>query len=267
MRKKFFNSDFSKISLMRVFLEGEGGGAGGEGGAGGTEEKKFTQKELDGHVAKAKREIQQGKEKLVAELQQLRETARLTAEEKDALSQRIDALRAEYETAEDRHKRTSKEREENFVKEKETLTKERDSWKTRYTTETIARAIKDAAVAHDAISADDILALVGGNATLEEVLENEKPTGEYAVKIKFTDTDADGKKTNLLLEPAEMVGRMRKNAQRYGHLFKSGQSGGSGASSSSRSGAGGGNARITAEDVKTNPRLYDAYRKQEGFTQ
>lgn len=209
------------ITVYRLaYNSGEGGG--GDPPNNPPPDKTFTQDEVNAFLAKDRREKDAKLKTLTKELETLRENTKLTTEERDNLTRQIDDLRTQYETKEDKTKRELQTLNEERAKERDTLTKERDTWKGLYTNATIERALMDAAVSAQAISAEDIVQLLKSNTSLKERDE------EFEVRVRFKDKDTEGKDKTFDLSPSEVLERMTKNVGRYGHYFKNTQSSGTG---------------------------------------
>lgn len=203
--------------------------------------KTFTQDEVNAFLAKEKKEWQTKNEKLVKELEELKKNTTLSEEQKSTLQKQIDEIKSNYETEADRQKRQVAEKEAAWTKEKEMLAGEAKTWRTRYERSRIARDIRDAANTHGAISADDIYLNLKDNAEIVEINDEEgKPSGEFNVIVRRNEVK-DGKTIPLKLTPSEAVERMKKDTQRYGHLFRASQPGGTG----------GNNTPITGGDIGT----------------
>ncbi|KKK45456.1 hypothetical protein LCGC14_3165440, partial [marine sediment metagenome] len=109
-----------------------------------------------------------------------------------------------------------------------TLTADRDSWKKLFTNSTIERSITDAAASSNAFSPRQIVAILGRDTQLVEVLDSEgKPTGSLEPKVRFSDKDKEGKPVTLELSPDEAVKRMREMDE-YLNLFRGDGAGGAG---------------------------------------
>ncbi len=87
---------------------------------------------------------------------------------------------------------------------------------------------------------------------VEDLDAEGRSTGEFIPKVKFNDTDAEGKPITLDLTAKEAVKRMKELPERFGNLFKSNLSGGLGGSQSV------GNKPLDGERLKN----MDEYRKQ-----
>lgn len=188
------------------------------------EKKTFTQEEVNEMLAGEKRGWQKKLQGSVDELEALRTTAKLTQEERDELDKKIEGMKKEYLTKEELAKR-DRDKLANELKEKEaTLSKDRDSWRDRFTESTISRSITDTAVKHDAYSPKQLVSILRPTARLiERMGEDDKPTGEYDVKVDFR--EEDGKVLELGVNDA--VKRMLEMDE-YANLFKAKGTGGTG---------------------------------------
>lgn len=130
-----------------------------------------------------------------------------------------DALKSEKEKAE-----TERKRAENRLTEAE---KARDEAVSKYRTSTVHRALKDAALpkAYSSESADLVVELLKSRAKIET---------KDGVDVVFVEMDVvkDGVTGKALLTPADAVGIVESQKEKYGPLFKSGVSGGGGGSGS-----------------------------------
>lgn len=244
---------------------GAGGGAGGgEGGAGGGNPppKTFTQDQVNGLLAEEKRKHQTTIAKQVADLEALRKAKGLTEKEREALAGRIEELNnsmltKEQLAAKDRDKITKE-----YKEQLDGVTKERDTWATRYQDSTIQRAIVDASVMAEAFAPSQIVALLRPLTRLTEVVDGEgNPVpGEFIPKVKLSDLDKDGKPVTLDLTVAEALKRMKDRPSDFGNLFKSGVAGGIGGTSGSGIGGAGG-AGGGAGQAPKDPEAYRKWRE------
>lgn len=201
--------------------------AAAEAAAEASKGKKFTQEEVNKFLADEKRKLNAASSKLVAELEAVRSKASLSAQDKEELEQRIEAIKSESMTKEELLKQEKEKGEKKLKTELDAKAKEAETWRNRYTAETITRAITDAAVANDAFSPKQIVSQLAANAHLVEVLdESNKPTGNYAAKVKITEVK-DGKSVTLDLDVPEAVKKLSEQDE-FANLFKGKGSGGTG---------------------------------------
>jgi len=192
--------------------------------------KTYTQIEFDTHLANARKKYQAETRTAVDELNALRAKATLSAKERQELDTRITDLNTKLLTKEELADQEKTKRERVHEEQVTTLTGERDSWHQQFTTSTITRNITDAAVESDAFSPQQIVAIIGPTTRLDEVKDADGiPTGKFEVKVKFNDTDKEGKPVVLDLDVAAAVKRM-KEMDTYLNLFKNNGTGGLGTS-------------------------------------
>lgn len=245
--------------------EGGGSGGGGEGGGGGNPPppaappKTFTQEQVNQFLAEERRKLQTKQQTLAQELEQIRTSARLTEEEKSALSARIEELTNQSLTKEQQLTRDLEKANGQVKTVQETLGKERDVWQGRYATLLIENQITAAATNGKAYNNEQVLDLLKPKAKVAPVLgEDGKPTDRFQVVIKFDDMDAKTKQpVTLDLSPVDVVKRMTELPERYGNLFQSGVQPGVG---KTRAGSTGEPdiSKMTAEDFR-------AHRKTRGY--
>jgi len=192
---------------------------------------KFTpeqQKEINRILAAEKKKHHKLVQKAVDEANALRSKAQLTATERSDLDTRLEQIQNEMRTKEEQAKRAAQKLKEKHKSEKSALEADRDTWKGRFTQSTIERTITDAAAANNAFSPGQIVAILGRNTSLVDVLDEEgKPTGALEPKVRFQTKDKDGKPVTLDLSPMETVKRM-KDEEEFLNLFRGEGTGGVG---------------------------------------
>jgi 2C-methyl-D-erythritol 2,4-cyclodiphosphate synthase len=238
-----------------VFDEGDDAGAGGgtddgAGGEGGSDDaaaaakavadaeaaaaaaensgKLFTQKEVNEIMAKNKRALQTKNETLINDLEKLKKSTNMTAEQRAGLETRIEALQDELLTKSELSKKEQAKLRTQHDKEIAQLTGERDNWQTRYTSETITRSITDASATNKAINPSQIVAILKPKTILKDEVDNDgEPTGRLIPRVKLEITDKDGKPTILDVTVPEAVKQM-KDMEDYFNLFQGEGTGGLG---------------------------------------
>lgn len=211
--------------------------------------KKFTQEELNKILAEEKRKTKAASEKLVGELEAIKSKVQLTAQEKEELEQRIEAIKSESMTKEELAKQEREKLSKQAKQEREQLTAEAARWKTKFVDKTIEREIIDAAVAADAYKPNQLVAQLKSATRLEPKLDdNGKPTDDFVVKVKITVKDGD-KDVTLDLPVAEAVKKMRDNDE-FANLFKGQGTGGAGGTHRT------GKIPTLAHLAKTDPAAY-----------
>lgn len=253
--------------------EGEGTGAGegtgtgeGTGSGTGTGEgnvpKTFTQEQVNAFLNREKEKWQKTAQQQVTQLEQLKKSQNLTEKQKSELQIRIDELNQSMLTKEQLAQQEREKMKKEHDDLKKSLEGERNDWRDRYTRETIRREITDEAAAADGYSAVQFVAQLQGDSRLVEVVDPEtnEPTGQYAVKVKFKDTDKDGKPVILDMSVKDTVKRM-KELPDFANFFKSGVTGGLGGS---REGSGGRSGEKQPENMTSEE--YRQYRKKAGLS-
>lgn len=184
---------------------------------------------VNSKLAEEKRKSAEANKKVVEQLQSLQQNVQLTEQEKASLQAQIDELQATYRSAEETKKIELEKQQNKYDKDTKLLAVERDSWRTRYENNMIDVDITNAAVVHEAVSPEQIKAFLRPlTRCVEKLDEANKPTGQYVTRVKFEDTDADGKPVILDLDTAAAVKLMRDRANRFGNLFKNTTNGGTG---------------------------------------
>jgi len=212
----------------------------------------FSQEDVNRMLADDRRKHQEQTKKALAEAEALKSKARLTQEERNELDKRLQILQDELLTKEELAKKEQDRLRKTHESQVSELTNSRDVWKDRFTDAAIRRSITDAAAKHEAFSVTQIVALLQPNTRLVEELDAEgKITGNLAPKVRFDDTDKDGKPVTLELTPVEAVKRMREMDEHL-NLFRGKGVGGLGENNQSNK---------TKMDLKELAKDPEAYRK------
>lgn len=194
------------------------------------------QSKVNAILAEEKRKYQEQQRKMAQELENLKNSASLTAKEKEDLQARLDELNNSLLTKEELAKQERDKQEKKYQTDLTKVTQEMSTWRDRYTNESIVRSITDAASANDAWSTEPIVALLRPNTKLvEEKDDDGKPTGNLIPRVKFQGEDKEGKQVTLDLTVPEAVKQMKDLPNRYGNLFKSAASGGLGSAAGAAS--------------------------------
>lgn len=251
---------FNPVSILCFGDDGGDGGDGGDSGGGGDAaaaaaaagasggEKTFTQTDLNKILAEDKRKHQERYSALEGEHAQLLKNQNLTNEERDTLQSRLMDLQAEGRTKEQQAEYERKQSEEKYENELKEARKRADTWETKYKTETVHRALLDAASGGDAYNPGHIVALLAPNTELKDVDGHTQPM------VDFADIDEKtGEEVRTLRTPVDAVKRMQELPKIHGCLFKSNVVSGVGAGQASVSGAGEVDySTMTAEDYRKN---------------
>ena len=185
-------------------------------------------KQFDKRFAKMKTEQQ----KTIDQLNKFKKTSDMTIEERNKLQVRITSLEESMMTKEEIAVKNRKEADKQHKNEVTTLQKELVTWKDRYSSETIDRAILDAASnnadENPAINPSQIVTILKGHTALIEQTVDGNNTGEFVPRVKFAGRDSEGKPMQMDLTVPEAITEMKKMEPEYGNLWKSGLTGGVG---------------------------------------
>ena len=216
--------------------EGAGAGAGsGEGagaGAGDGKGKTFTQEDVNRILADDKRKLREQNDKLIKDLDALKNSSSMSEAEKSKLASQIEALQTQSMTEKEKAQREKEKIEKDLSKTIETITKERDDWSMRCEKYMKQNELNIAANENDAFNAQQIVQILEPNTKLVENQEN----GSLEIKVRFDDVDKDDKPVTLELAPKEAVKRMKDLPDRFGNLFKNNATGGLGSMNTSTNG-------------------------------
>ena len=217
----------------------------------------FSQEDVNSFLAKEKRKTQEAQKNLAEQLAEVKKTAELSTDERNALTKEIEDLEKKYMTVEELNRQASEKETKKHETEISSLKDERNSWQSRFTMSTINATITRAAAANKAIASEQIAAMLLPTAKLaEKVDEAGKLTGKYEARVDFDDVDKDDKPITLNLTVSEAVKRMTE-LEKYGNLFEGGKIGGTG-------GAGGaaGKPIDLIKIAKTDPAQYRKLRNE-----
>jgi len=202
---------------------GDGNGGGGSGGgSGGDGDRKFSQTEVNSILKKEKAKLEgKFKEQIqgqLNEVNELRKAKDLTEGQRKKLDDRAAALEAELLTEREKAEAERKRSTEKHKKELDTVSVERDSWRSRYENQQRESAILAAASKHDAYNAKQLIGLV---APLVQVIQKTddkgNPTGIFDTQITTEVKDGDDlvKKSMAVDEYVEHM----KGQEEYANLF------------------------------------------------
>jgi len=233
------------------------------GSGDGDDDKKFSQKDLNRLLAEDKRKHQEKTSTLTNEIDALKAKNDLTDTERKDLESKNAELRKLNVTAEQLKKEDEKRLRNDYENQLTLVTKERDDWKTRFTTETIERSIIDASMSHDAFVPAQVVAILGPQTRLKEAVDDDgKPTGALTPTVSLDDIQ-EGKPITLELAPEEAVKRMTEMDQ-YLNLFKGKGAGGIGGSNRA-SGSKGGKMTMAQAAKELSPPEYRKWCKENGY--
>ena len=191
--------------------------------------KTYSQAEFDKHMAGLRRKNESQVEAMSKELETLKERSNLTTQERADLETRLETLKEESMTKEQKLNKQLKKVDTEWANKFKTLEEKHNDLSNRYENETINRAITNAAIDGDAFSPEQIVAILRPTTQLiPELGENKEPTGNLLTIANFTGIDEEGNTVTEKLPVQEAVKRMREMPEKYGNLFKSDSSSGVG---------------------------------------
>jgi hypothetical protein len=218
--------------------------------------KTFTQEQMNAILAEDRRKHKTQQQKTLDELNALKAQTDIGGANAAEYEAKLEELQNSLLTNEQLAKREKDKMDKRHEKELGELKENYDKLNKKYTSETIIRAITDASVTNKAFSPEQIVAILGPNTRLAEVLDDSgEKTGLVTPKIKFDDADKDGKPVTLDLTPDEAIKRM-KEIDKFANLFQG--EGVSGLGGSTRSGG----TKQSAAEVARNPAEYIKARKE-----
>jgi len=216
----------------------------------------FTQEEVNKFLAEDRKKGQEKTQKLITELETLKKSKNLTEQEKATLQSRIEELNTQVMSKEQLLEKEKSKMTQEHQTQLQQERNEKELWRNRYNESTIVRSITDGAAKHEAFSPDQIIALLQPRTRLVEEVDGEgKGQGTFTPRVKFQDTDNDGKPTILDLSIEEAIKRMKELPEKYGNLFKSNLAGGLGGT-----GGVGGAVKKDLSQIKT----IEDYKKHRG---
>lgn len=182
--------------------------------------KTFTQDEVNKMMAEHKRTLQTQNSELVKQLEELRSNVNLTAQQRDELDSRIQALQQQHLTKEQQLQAELEKTTKKYKTELETTSAEAKRWLTNYNNVLVENAVTQGAVKHNAASAKQILAIIGPQVkVVEEVDDKGQGTGKFVPKITVTTVDAKTKKpVQIEVDVVEGIGKMREDPE-FANLF------------------------------------------------
>lgn len=264
------NTQFDLYSRpMMVGFDGEGDGSesSGSGDASGTpapaasgagnKPKVFSQDDVNKYLAEDRRKHAEKIKSLEDAYKQVTEGKSLTEQEKVQLQEQFELFKAEFRTKEETLAIEKAKLEKDLNTQVKTLTGERDTWKNRYESTEVNRAITDAASSGDAYRAEHILAILKPMTKMTPTLDsNGKATGELAPRVHY-DVD-NGASDPKVFTAHDAVAFMKSKPEEYGHLFRTSATGGLGSSN----GTGAGTSGKKLDLSKLSPAEYQKLRKE-----
>lgn len=220
---------------------GEGGGSGG-GSGGGADDKKFSQKDVDGFMTKQKKAFQTKQRETLAELEKSREEQGLSVAHAKQLDGQIAELRTDLMSESDKSAAEKQRVAREHQTALDTVTGERDAAIERYETSSKRTEMASACITHEVVNAEQVMAIVGPKTSLVEEKDGEgKGTGVFNVVVTDMVKGEDEKFAKKEFTVDEYLKHM-KGMVEHENLFKQTRAGGTGF----RSGTGGGGTKDTS---------------------
>ncbi|MGN6136084.1 MAG: hypothetical protein ACTHK7_12180 [Aureliella sp.] len=174
--------------------------------------KTFTQEDVNKMLAADKRKHQAQLQKVEAQLQTLSQDTQMSQQQREALEASLEDVRKQLRTKEQQAAIDKQNLEKSYQQRLADAESRAKEWETRYTTETIGRALTDAASKGDAFNTDQVV----------ELLRNKTKLVDGKPMVDLEDTHAEtGERIVTQLTPADAIKRMRELSTIYGNLFKS----------------------------------------------
>lgn len=186
--------------------------------------KTFTAEEVAEMENKYKQQLSQ----YADDLETFQKKSQMTDQERKDLRDKVEKLRNEALSEKERKDRELQKLETEKQQQIEELSKDRDSWKTRYTETVLNNSLLDAAVKNKAVNPQQIVDMLYPKTELvDELDDNEQPTGKIIPKTTIMDKTKDGKVITVQLPVAEAVKRLSE-MESYWNLFQGEGTGGTG---------------------------------------
>lgn len=188
-----------------------------------TEDKTFSQDELNNILAKEKGKNQASLQKLSAQLETFSKNKGANETQVQELQKSITELEEKNMTEKQISERKLKKSKEEFEQKLTEETEGRKKWETLYATEKIYSEIRNEAKVAEAWNPEQFVNQLKGNSRLVEITDETTGlgTGKYETRIKFNDVDSDNKPIVADYSVKATVERMKELTDTYGNLFKS----------------------------------------------
>jgi hypothetical protein len=209
---------------------GTGTGTGTGAGTGGESDVK-NQADLNAVLKREKEKFRLKDENRAKELEDLKNTLNLTAEQKTSLESQIEELRTAHLTEQEKAKRNEDKLNKDWQGKLDQESHRSKHWESQFTMHKIGAEITGAAVKEKVIP-QQMKFLEAYLAPRTRLVENQgddsKPNGTYTAKVRFDTVDKAGKPVTLDLTVPETVKAMKELPEEYGYLFEAHTQGGLG---------------------------------------
>jgi hypothetical protein len=212
-------------------------------------------------LAEERRKAKAATDKVITQLETLKNQAGTTQAEKETLEQRIEELKNTQLTQEELRKKEDRKREEKWVQDLAASKKAAEHWQTLFTTTTIQRELTQAASTQKAYNPRHVVNELAPRTRLVDELDPDgKPTGNLVPRVKIS-TVVEGKPATMDMTVTEAV-RWMSEQDEHAPLFNSGATGGLGGHPNNPSRRG-----RNADEPPTDPNEYVEWRKKNrGFS-
>jgi len=183
-------------------------------------DKKFTQSDVDKLMADHRKGLQKENQQLVTQLEELRNNANLTQQQKDELEARITTLSQQHLTKEQQIASETEKWKKKHEADTKALNEQATAWKSRFENQIATSHLLAAADKHKAAKASQLVMMLKNQVkVVGNVDDKGQPTGEFVAKITATKIDPKTKQPVTVDVPVEeFVGSMREDAD-FGNLF------------------------------------------------
>jgi flagellar biosynthesis GTPase FlhF len=189
------------------------------------------QDQLNSVLKREKEKFKKEREKLAKQLEDHKNTARLTQEQKDALEGQIEELRSANLTVEERARHQLTKAQKDADEKLNAEAAKAKNWESRYQDLKIGYEIATSATTHEVLPNSVVMveALLRPRTRLVQDQDEEgHPVDHWTAKVKFDDVDKDGKPVQLDLKLDDAIKRMKELPDRFGNLFAGQKVGGVG---------------------------------------
>ncbi len=219
----------------------------------------FTQPEVDKLMAEHRKGLQTQNAELIKQLEELKTTSGLTAQQKEELEARIETLSQQHQTKEQQLAAELEKVNKKYKTDTENLGNETKKWKSAFDNTLIENAILAGATKHTAASAAQLKSMLQSRAkVVEELGDDGKPTGKFVVKLPMTVLDPKTKKpVDVELEMIEAIGKMKEDTENANLFLYDGKPGFGG-----NNAAGGGPGSGTIDWANLTPEQHREMRKK-----
>lgn len=228
--------------------------------------KTYTEEEFNAHMGGLRRKYETQAEALkasqkeqAAQLEKLTKVKGLSDEERTALETKIAGLESQYMTDKEKAERKAREDAQKYNTSLETLTGDRDRWRSDFQDEVVRNQIAQAAEKNQAHRASQIEAIVRPWIEFEEIrTEDGELTGKVHAVVNFPDVDKEKKPITMKYTVDEAVTRMTEIEEHH-NLFSDKQKPGLGGG---KNATGSGKKIDASKLAKENPAEYRRLRKE-----